>query len=173
MPNIKNLFKRRGFTLVELVLSIALVGVLAGVLGVALFQGVKGFDLVSSRKSTLAQARLAMERMVREIRLIQQSSDVVNVSSTTQFNFEYPHGTSIQYALSGGNLMRNTDVLARNVNALAFTYLDGAGVATATAAQVRSVRIQLTLNAPNSHGTLTLRTQIFLRNTGNNYAAFQ
>lgn len=167
------IIKFRGFTLVEMVLSIALIGVLAGVLGVALFQGVKGFDLVSSRKSALAQARLAMERMVREMRLIQQSSDVVNVGSSTQFGFEYPDGTPIAYSLSGGNLVRNTDVLARNVNALTFTYLDSAGTVTATAAQVRSVRVQLTLNAPHAQGTLTLRTQVFLRNTGNNYAAFQ
>ncbi len=164
--------KQKGFTLVELVLVIALLGILGAVLGPGLSSAIKGFDTVWSRKQTLAQARAAMDRMVREIRLIQSSADVVNVSTSTSFQFEYPDGTAITYDLNSTNLRRNTDTLASNVTSLSFSYYNEQGNTTATASAVRSVGIQLGMDVPGDHGTLTLRTRTFLRNTGNNYAAY-
>lgn len=149
----------------ELVLVIAMLGILAAVLGPALNRAVRGYDIVWSRRAALAQARSAMDRMAQEIRLIQSSADVLNVSSSTSFQFEYPDATSITYSLSSTNLLRNTDILASNITALEFRYFDSAGVATATAVNVRRVQITFTITA-GSYGTLTLGTHAFIRTTG-------
>lgn len=156
----------KGFSLVELILVIALMGILGAVLGPGLSNAVREYDIIWSRRQTLAQSRAAIDRMVQEIRLIQSSADVLNVSSSTSFQFEYPDGTAITYSLSGSNLLRNTDILASSLTALTFSYFDSAGVATSTAANVRRVRINFTITAPGSHGSLTLGTDAFIRTTG-------
>lgn len=164
--------KKNGFTLVELVLVIALMGILAFALAPALITGVRSYDIVWSRRQVLAEGRVAMDRMVKEIRLIESSSDVIATNSPAEFDFEYPNGTSIAYSLDGTDLKRNTDVLASDVTALEFKYFDSTGSETSTEADVRRVQVTLTIDAPGNHGDLTLRTNVFLRNTGNSYESF-
>lgn len=161
----------RGFTLVELVLAILLLGVFGTVLAVGLPVAVEAYDLVWARRMVLAQAQSGMERMVSEMELIPGSAQVTTTLASN-FQFQYPAGTSISYALSGGDLMRNSDVLIDDVSALTFTYYDEAGVATSTAASVRQVSVEFTVDSPGEISNFTLRTRVFLRNTGNGYANF-
>ena len=53
----------------------------------------------------------------------------------------------ITYQLSGASLERNGNVLAENIQALNFVYLDAEGNTTATAANVRAVQITLVARA--------------------------
>lgn len=160
---------KRGFTTIELVLVVALLGLEAFMLGPPLAVAVKEYALVSSRRQLLAEARAAMDRMVKEVRLIPSSAAVLDVSSATAFEFEYPLGTSITYALDGTDLERGGVVLASNVGLLEFKYYDSAGAETLVEAAVREVQIRLTLNDPFNSGTMPLSTRVFLRNTGNEY----
>lgn len=162
---------KRGFTIVELVLVIALLGIEAFVLGPPLAAAVKEYVLVSSRRQTLAEARSAMDLMVKEIRLLPLGG-VTDVTSPTSFQFQYPLGTPITYALNGTTLERNGIALASNVGLLEFKYYNAAGTETAINANVRSVQIRLTINAPSNSGTLPLMTTVFLRNTGAMYNNF-
>jgi len=161
----------KGFTLIELVLSIALIGIMAFAIGPGLAAGVKSYDLITTRKQMLGSSRAGMDRMVREIRLIPGSAQVTSIGASS-FQFQYPAGTSITYSLSGTNLMRNSDILISDVSALTFTYYGETDVVTATAASVRSVGIQFTSTGHGSIPSYTLRTRVFLRNTGNNYANY-
>lgn len=154
----------RGFTLLELLLVITMLIVLGMVLGPILGNAIQSSGLISSRGESLAEARNAMDRMVNEIRLIPNTSVLANIGSTN-LQFQYPVGTPITYSLSGTNLLRNSDILAGDVNSLVFSYYDASGATTTTATSVRSIGIQLNTG-------LTLRTRVFLRNTGNNYANF-
>ncbi len=163
---------QKGFTMVELVLVIGLLGIQAFMLGPPIIKAVQEYDLVWSRRQTLAEARAAIDRMVKEIRLIPSSAGIIDISSATQFQFQYPLGTNITYALNGTTLQRNGSDLAYNVNLLHFAYYDASGVATATKSLVRTIQIQLTLNAPSAHGTLPLTTTVFLRNLGSDYGNF-
>lgn len=162
----------KGFTIVELVLVIGLMALLTTVLAPFVETGFKNYDKVASRRAVLSEARLAFDRIVKEVRLIESSSDVIDANSSSSFEFEYPNGTSITYSLSGTDLLRNSDVLAENVSSLSFDYLDASGSSTTTEADVRRVEISMTFDAEGDHGDLTLRTQVFLRNTGNNYGSF-
>lgn len=160
---------KRGFTLVELVLVVALLGIEAFMLGPPMMVAVKEYALVSSRREALAEARSAVDRMVKEIRLIPSSAAVIDVSGANSFQFQYPLGIAITYALDGTDLERNGVVLASNVGLLEFKYYNSAGAETAAAAAVRSVQVRLIINAPFNYGTVPLTTTVFLRNTGNEY----
>lgn len=164
---------KRGFTSVELVLVIALLGIEAFMLGPPLAVAVKEYALVSSRRQALVDAQLAMDRMVKEIRLIPSSAAVIDISSSTYFQFQYPLGTTITYALNGTTLERNGKALASNVVLLEFQYFDGSFWFANTTASVRTVQIRLTLNALPNFGTMPLVTTVFLRNAGNQYQNFQ
>jgi type IV pilus assembly protein PilW len=90
----------------------------------------------------------------------------------------------VDYNLSSGTLSRSAEdkpagggapaavykVLANNVTALTFSYLDSNGTATATASQVRFVQILLTLNTTNvdpqnrQRRSITIQTLASVRN---------
>lgn len=163
---------KRGFTLIELVLVVALLGLEAFMLGPPLMVAVKEYALVSVRRQSLAEARTAMERMAKEIALIPSSAAVISVDSATSFQFQYPLGTNITYALDGTDLERNGAALASNVGLLEFKYYNAADAETVNEAAARWVQIRMTINVPFSGGTLPLTTSVFLRNTGDEYNNF-
>jgi prepilin-type N-terminal cleavage/methylation domain-containing protein len=163
--------KVRGFTLIEMVLSIAMLGVMMLALGPGLRASLDKYNLLSARRQAISDVRSGMDRMVSEIRLIPASAQVISIGATS-FQFQYPAGTPITYSLSGGNLMRNSDILISNVSSLAFAYYDQSGAVTATTSAVRAVSIQLTADVPSTSTSYTLRTRVFLTNTGNYYANF-
>jgi type II secretory pathway pseudopilin PulG len=151
----------RAFTLLEVLLVIAMLTILGVVLGPILGSAIQSSGLVSSEAQRLAEARNGMERMVKEIKLIPNTSVLANIG-TTNLQFQYPTGTNITYSLNGTNLLRNSDILVGGVSSLTFTYYDASGATTTITANVRSIGIQFTAG-------LTLQTRVFLRNTGNNY----
>lgn len=162
---------KRGFTLVEMVLVIAILGILVGTLAPWLYNAAQTYNLITNRKSTLDQVRAGFDRMIAEIRLIPGQAQIIAVNPTS-FQFQYPAGTAIMYSISGTNILRNTDVLIPNATSLAFTYYDQSGTATTTAANVRSVMMKLTATSPNTNTTLTVQTRLFIPNTGNYYSNF-
>lgn len=162
----------KAFTLAELVLVIAMLGILAIGMGPPLIRAVQQYDLVWSRREALSQSRAAMDRMIKEIRLIRSSDDVLDVSSSTSFQFNDLDGNATTFDKNTTNLRRNSDVLAENISEFEFKYYDSAHSETSTAANVRLIQITLTIDAQHNHGPLTLRASVFLRNTGNNYDDF-
>ena len=59
---------QKGVTLIELVITMVLMGIVAVVVANALSTGIQGNLVTDNRKEALDQARVAMERMRREIR---------------------------------------------------------------------------------------------------------
>jgi prepilin-type N-terminal cleavage/methylation domain-containing protein len=163
--------KNRGFTLVELILTMGMLGVMVGMMAPWMINAVKSYDLISTRRLMLGEVRAGFDRMIREIRLIPGQSQII-ATSASSFQFQYPTGTSITYSLTGTNLMRNSDILMNNVTALAFTYYDQSGNTTTTPSSVRSVTLQVTATTTSSSTPYTVRTRVFVRNTGNHYTNF-
>lgn len=165
------LTNHKGLTLIELAVVGALIGILASAVTPHFVSTMDAYDLIRQRRQALTMARAGIERMVKEIRLIDSTADI-NIVQAQNFEFEYPTATVIAYSLSGNQILRNSNVLIDNATALTFTYYDSSGATTNGAGSVRRVRINLTVTLPGTPA-LTLRTDVFPRNTGQKYANFE
>ncbi|MCG3114775.1 MAG: type II secretion system GspH family protein [Candidatus Manganitrophus sp. SA1] len=142
---------QRGFTLIELVLTIILVGIIAGMASVFLRQGLNAFVAEDARADITNQGRLAIERMAREMRMIRSrtAADLPGccTNPSTTFNFIDMSGSNITYAMTGNTITRNLIPLAAG-DAVTMDFIhyqqDGVTLAT-TAAQVWSIQVDLTV----------------------------
>jgi hypothetical protein len=119
-----------------------------------MFQGFQSFTVAQNVSETDWQGFIALERMTDDIHNIRSPADVTTISAS-QLNFVDTSGTSVQYSLSGGSLLRNSQILASGVTGLTFGYLNSNGATTATPSAMRYVSIALTLTQQNIVASFT------------------
>jgi len=151
----------RGYTLAELLTAMAVMGLLLAGLLLTLQEGQTAYQYGAGRAEVQQNARVALERMLRELR----SASTITTSSANAVTFTYLDDTNtlitVAYSLSGAGapylLQRNQtgaanqpDTLIGGVTSLAITYYDPSGVATSTAANVRSIDIQITTRSEDA-----------------------
>ena len=147
VPSLRN---ERGFTLAELLVAMALTGlVLAGAFALQ-HQGTQSYLMGASRVEVQQNARTALELMIRELRSAQA---ITVVGGATDVTFVDQNGITVRYQRSGSLLNRSANgtpaTLVGGVDSLTFTYysaFDAAtntGTVTAVPGSVRIVRIQL------------------------------
>jgi len=178
MPKIRNTHHairntKTAFTLIELIMVIAIVGVLVSLGAHITFELIDSFTYSLYRKELSESADVALRRMSREIRRLQDDTSVYTANSTT-YRFVDIDGNTVQFQLDAANseLERydgtNTDVLAADVSFFSFTYLDGdlATIATPqvnpSATDIKSIQIDMTLSSGTN--TVDCDTRIRLRN---------
>ena len=166
-----SLKSENGFTLVELMIACAMVGiVLAGTL-VALQQGQNAYQYSSGRVEVQQNARMAVDRIVRELRTGTTVTASAATSVTAQYIDETGATVTVQYSLNGTNLERNQtnpvpataqpETLIGGVNALVLTHYDSNNVTTTTAANVRVVDIKLTTQPQAGTSNLANQRAVF------------
>lgn len=169
---------QRGFTLIELVITIVIVGIIAGIVALLLTQGVNSYAMVSKRKEVLQTAKMAVERMAREIRGVRSredrngdgNSDDITTATDTTFTFNYIDGSSVSFSLPGTDILRNnTDILVSNVaNSPIFRYYDSSGTILVTpvsgSSRTTIWRIRVEVQVNNQNETISEVTDIFPRN---------
>lgn len=160
----------KGFTLIEMVMVITLLGIIGGIIAIPLYIGTKGWLEATTREGITESGRIAIERMMREIRNTSRTAannPCISTATATAFSFSDAGGdlaacNTTTFSLSGTNLLRGADILANDVNSLAFTYYDNANAPTAVAANVRRVGIEIV----STSGSETLRkySEVYLSN---------
>jgi type II secretory pathway component PulJ len=158
---ITNMKKITGLTLIELIATIVLLSIVAIISSRILATGLTAYLTSENILDASAQARLGVERMVRDIRAVRSSTDI-STASASQFTFTDSNGNSISYLRSGTTLTRNGQVLADGVSALTFTYADKNGAATATLANIRYITPTLTITQGNTN--FSIDTTVYPRN---------
>jgi prepilin-type N-terminal cleavage/methylation domain-containing protein len=143
----------RGYTLAELLTAMAVLGLLMAGLFLTLQQGQNAYLYGAGRAEVQQNARVALERMLRELRTA--SSVATTGAADVKFTYVDDTGASVtvEYDLNGTNLRRNQTVpavagqpetLVGGVTSFAVTYYDIKNVATTTAADVYAVDISIT-----------------------------
>jgi len=156
--------RSRGFTLIELLVGVALAGVVAAGIYAVYASQQKTYMAQEQVAAMQQNLRAAMFYMEREIRLagcdptgrahtgfVDAEADTVTFTADIRGDAEgsEPDGDaldpheSISYGLNQGNLVRNGEVIAENVDALNFVYLDGSGQVTTSLSSIRSVEITI------------------------------
>ncbi len=180
--------RQRGFTLIELVITIVVVGILA-IAGSRIFaDSYTTVRVVNSSQATANDVRYAVERLAREIREVKYI-DLANGYSITSTLAPSSSGmtfvrdingsdVTVTIARSGSNVTLGysspavVSTLASQVSAFTLDFLDldetsgtGATAATASKANVRYVVISLTATDATSGQAVTERARVALRNS--------
>ncbi len=174
---LKKLFKfifsilssHKGFTLIELVMTMVLIGVIAYIVASAMSTGLKAYFTTDFRKEALDQARIAMERMTREIRNVKSNTDISTANATT-FTFVDTSGTTISFALNAGNINRTsgaTNTLAAGISSAGiFTYVLSTGATTQSPVPAEILlikRVKIDITATKNTESVTLQSEVWPR----------
>lgn len=156
------LANQRGFTLAELLVVTAVIGlVMAGVFAIQR-EGQEAYLLGSNRVETQQNARVALDLMTRELRSARSITTVTGCTNSvcTDLTFTDQNGLTVQYALAGTTLNRTvggtTTALIGGAQSLAMTSYSVYDVSTATytktttPAQVRVIKISVTAKTEES-----------------------
>lgn len=164
---------RKGFTLIEMVLGMVLIAIIALVVANALSTGITGFFVVDYRKEALDQARVAMDRMAKEMRNVRSSSDI-GTANSSEFCFVNTEGTRIDFRYETPYIRRleaggacpggagTGDILSTSITNFKFKNPDGTDLDAATLATTK--RIMITITSTAGTESVELQTEVWPRN---------
>ncbi len=183
----------KGFTLIELIIVIVVVGVIASVFAMLIIQGIDTYGFVTIREDVLSEAELAMERMVKEIRQIQsyrnllvaQATEVIYLADSTEFQFVDVHNDIIGFKRSEldetklvrqkfvePGVLEHDDLLAEEISSLAFEYWGWDGIDRWELLPTplipgdinRIKRIEISIQMERQNQEVRIDTQVYPRN---------
>jgi prepilin-type N-terminal cleavage/methylation domain-containing protein len=160
----KKINNRKGFTIIELIIVIIIMGIVAGLTLPFIMNAVDSWFVFEANIDDLFSARLALSRMTREMRQLKSPGSITTFTST-QFSFTDINDNSISFQQSGASLLRNSDELTDNLQdpgGLTFTYLDSDGNITSVKTDIRMAKIKIVLETGN--GPLTVESLARFRN---------
>lgn len=151
-----------GFTLVELVLVILLLGIISAVAAIPIMEGARAYTSAEVRTDLTSQGRLAIERMAREVRTIRSRTavDLPGCCSGTTLSFIDMAGNTITYSSDGVNILRNGFPLASAAAvSLNFLYYQQDGATPATlATEVWAIQIDMAATRSGETHAFRIRT---------------
>jgi prepilin-type N-terminal cleavage/methylation domain-containing protein len=158
----KHLFNERAFTLIEVIVSLVLAGIMAAVVGLGLVKITQGYVFAKQNSETVQKAQIAMTRIVKELGAAEPQSGTataITAAGTAAISYtrREPIGSSTfisnTISISGGYAYLNLNqtgngTLINNVvpGSSLFTYFDAEGNPTATLANIRRIDVTLNLN---------------------------
>lgn len=123
--------RTRGFTLIEMVLAIMIIGIIAALGGLMLNRTFDSYTTVRDTAGLGWPGRVALERMAREIRAIRsQTAADIPTWSTSTLEFYDTSGNRARYYQAGTQLARSDDggatyqPMANGISNLTFAYTD-------------------------------------------------
>jgi prepilin-type N-terminal cleavage/methylation domain-containing protein len=158
----------RGFTLIEVIVSLILLGVIAVMAGLGIVQITKQYVFAQKSGETAQVAQVAMARMVKELALIRSGS-----GGTTSITINTPSATGRTITWAGVNspILLNGQRLIENIQNLTLRYYsryDGTvanGGDTASYDQLSTIMIGISFTATGADGVaIPFSGRAFVRN---------
>lgn len=144
-----------GFTLVELVIVTVIIAIIGGILYQIIIMSADAWVFLSSRQELVQDGRVAMLRMVREIR----EAETILAAGKMGLRFRNPRGEEIVYRWLGTTLERGVEEafypLASNVQNFEFEYFSMDGIIC---------RIVIKLDLQKGKESFRLESQVHPRN---------
>ena len=158
--------RHHGFTLIEAILSIVLIGIVTISVGNLMVTGLSSYSLITDRREALQEARLAVNMMTNELAYIVNPATGITAISSPSITFTPATGGSVTYSVTGGNLLRGTQTLAKNVTSnTGFAFYTAGGGTTANPAQVYRIHIAVEVDTGvAAHGKVMINSNVYLRN---------
>jgi len=151
MDNTRSKQSNRGFSLIELIISMVLMGILSGIMASVISGNIKIMSNVSDRKKLVTQGMLAVNLFQRELGMLVDSTSVI-LADNRDLQFIDKFGRTLRYRVLGTKLTR-TEVGVGTEQILAsplirsdskFKYLNAANDVLAeplSAANLKNVRL--------------------------------
>ena len=164
--------------MVEMIIVIVVVGAIFAVGALVLGRAFESYDLTRKTTDVDWQGRVAMERMVRELRQIRSATATdlaISATSTDPIYFNDADGNPVCFVLSAGSLRRGVDApgalscttnlqpLADNVTSLDFNYYDNTGTATAVVTAVYYITVRLAVSENSIGGSINETYRVTLQ----------
>lgn len=151
---------QRGYTLVELMVAVALTAIVTMAIYKAYVSVSAAYDVQDQVIEIQQSARVAMDRMIREVRMAgydpgEVGGAGIDASSTSQqivfsrYDDDAAAMETITYSWDGTDLNRNGQSVITNVDALNFVYLAITGAVAASPGVARGVIVTVVVRASN------------------------
>lgn len=153
--------KEKGFTLIEMVLAILLIGIIAGFVGGILYHEINFYKLIVPRKEILIENKLVFERIIKEAKDAYQNS----YTTGSDMKFKIPYNTfkgytSVRIFLNNNKLNFSTDSKTPTIMGDKVSFFNITSLRWQPARDL--IKIKLISNVNNS--LLEQETQVYLRN---------
>jgi prepilin-type N-terminal cleavage/methylation domain-containing protein len=171
----KNLSNEKAFTLIEVIVSLILVGILAAIAGMGLVQITHGYFFAKQNSETVQKAQVAMIRIAKELGAAEPQSGTANAittAGTTTVSYTRresigsstftPNTISISDGLVQMSGTNNGTLIDNVVTASSsFAYFVAAGNPPATLASIRRVDVTLGLTGADKQ-TSTFTNSVWI-----------
>jgi prepilin-type N-terminal cleavage/methylation domain-containing protein len=171
--------RQAGFTLIELITTLVLLGLLASIGTSIVSDNFRTVNLVNARQGTAERVRYAMDRVAREIRETKYASSsgyAITSMSANSFAFKRDiAGSEVTITLAKAadssnvtlaySLPAASSTLIDQATGFALQYLDLNGQPTTSALDVRFIVVTLSVQDTVSGSQVSERMRIALRNS--------
>ncbi|MHC4822484.1 MAG: PulJ/GspJ family protein [Planctomycetota bacterium] len=155
--------RQRGFTLVELVMSMTVLSIIGLVTSKVILESMRSYSRTVPSLDASYKSELALRSLKRDVRDLRRL-DSISVFTSTSFAFLDSWRNPVSYTLSGTDLTRNGDLLAEGVTSLTFTYWQSDGTTATDSDDLHHVEIDMTVQ--NGDEVYRARSEVFPRNLG-------
>lgn len=165
---IKKFSNQRGFTIVELVLSIAIMMLMGAFIVSFMGSQVKSMMFVADRSESLGDARYALNRISYELMRVDPTTEITSFTATTLY-FRDDTGVNTSFrmdTMAGGiGLYRGTTLLVGHIDSFLITYYDSTGAAlnlasAPAASTIKRIRVKIVTANNQGEGKIALQTAV-------------
>lgn len=169
--------KESGFTLIEIIVTLVIVGIIATMAGMGIVSGIKGYVFAKGNAAMTQKSQMALARVSREL---MELVDVTTAQSSqvTYSRFDFDSGNIISQTMyldsglvkiASGSTPSGGDTIVDDVGSFTLTYYKGTNTwQTADDIQLlSSIRIVIGLTNPGGGSDISFSTTVTPRNNKN------
>jgi len=101
----KEKLRRKGFSLIEMVVGIGIAAVIVGVLSVTVASSLKAVSNIKNRGEISLEGQVAVSQFLREFKMLGIGSSILTATAS-ELEFTNRWGKTLNYTLSGGSFYR-------------------------------------------------------------------